>query len=516
MNFSLLRTQADLTDWREQQGCEVGFVPTMGSLHAGHGELIKTASKSEGAKRQKVIVSIFVNPLQFGPKEDFLTYPRDLDSDIQFSKAFGANAIWIPSIEEIFPEGPENQCSLKAPNNLKKHLCGSTRKGHFDGVCTIMFKLLKLIKPNSVVLGEKDWQQLIIIKRLIVDFGMDINVKSVRTIRDFDGLALSSRNRYLNKEERIKSSALPRILKQASTNLLENQVLNLNQIKIELEKSGLEVEYIEQVNPWTLQPIRASKKISLLAAAVYCGQTRLIDHAFLMTNKPIVAIDGPAGAGKSTVTKGIAKRLGLVYLDTGAMYRAVTWFLLEKNIDLNKELDLVDALEKINLEIESDSNDQQRVKVNGYDVTGLIRSPEVTSKVSKIATFEPVRKLLTDQQKIIGRKGGIVAEGRDIGTTVFPNAELKIFLTASPMERAKRRFLDLEKQGFKTPDLKELECQIKERDKTDQERKLSPLLKAEDAIEIVTDGLNIDEVINKIVSLFQNKIPEEVWRESIN
>ncbi len=230
-----------------------------------------------------------------------------------------------------------------------------------------------------------------------------------------------------------------------------------------------------------------------------------------MKRKPIIAIDGPAGAGKSTVTKEIAKKLGLIYLDTGSMYRAVTYLIQRDFIDPeNKEM-INNMLKNLKLEFKTSNKGNQKIIINDIDITEEIRSPEVTALVSKIASIESVRKALTIQQKSIGAKGGIVAEGRDIGTVVFPDAEVKVFLTASPKERARRRYLDLQKRGYQSPRIEVLEREIKERDLQDSQREIAPLMKPEDAIELITDGMNIQKVITELTQIFRSKIPEEIW-----
>ncbi len=513
MNFTILKTQAELNDWCKQSTSnQIQLVPTMGGLHKGHEALIKTAKNYSQRNSTSLLVSIFVNPLQFGENEDFEKYPRDLDSDITKAQEAGANAVWAPSIDDVFPEGEDFNFKIQAPLSLKKYLCGSFRKKHFDGVATVVFRLLTMVKPQQIFLGEKDWQQLIIIRKLVNDFHLPIQVKAIPTIRDDDNLACSSRNIYLSPEERSKAISLPKILKEASVQFNQTLSLNLQTIKNDLEKNELVVEYIEVVNLKSLTPINPTQnQISLLAAAVHCGETRLIDHTFLMKRKPIVAIDGPAGAGKSTVTKIFAKKLGLIYLDTGAMYRAVTWLIQEENINLMDEEAILIALNNLNLDINLSDKGDQEVILNDQNITNEIRSPKVTSEVSKVSAIGHVREKLTKQQKEIGLRGGIVAEGRDIGTKVFPNADLKIFLTASAKERAKRRAYDFQKQGFDVPNLLELEKEIKERDRLDSSRKIAPLLKAKDAKELITDGMDIQAVIESMIDMFQEEIPEEVW-----
>ena len=510
LNFSILQTETELLQWRKQQKSEIAFVPTMGGLHDGHSQLIKTAKYSRYNDTTQVLVSVFVNPLQFGPQEDFESYPRSLQNDIEVASKSGAHAIWVPSINQIFPGGPESNFKLNVPFRLQAQLCGSLRNGHFDGVATVMIQLLKHIKPNFLVLGEKDWQQFIILRKLISDFNLPIKVRGIGTVRDIDGLAHSSRNQYLSKIDRENAIALPKELAKASHNALLGKVIDIKKIRSSLEQKGLEVEYLEVVDPHDLQPTQPTKHFSLLAAAIRCGRTRLIDHTFLMKRKPIVAIDGPAGAGKSTVTRAFAERLNLIYLDTGAMYRAVAWLIQDKGIDPKDPNQVAKCLENLKLELKAFGKNPQ-VIINENNVTDAIRSPSVTSIVSVVAAHHSVREALTSQQKQIGIDGGLVAEGRDIGTAVFPNAELKIFLTATTRERARRRILDLQNQGFLVPDFKDVEYQIKERDQMDSTRSISPLVKAEDAQEVVTDGMNIEEVTQVIEELFRLKVPEEVW-----
>ena len=276
-------------------------------------------------------------------------------------------------------------------------------------------------------------------------------------------------------------------------------------------KYDFEVEYVDIVNPETLETVHEITKICLLCVAIKIGKSRLIDHVFLMNKLPIIAIDGPAGAGKSTITKIIAKRLGLKYLDTGAMYRAVTWLILENKIDTKDEESISKLISNMKIKLSIIKNGEQNIFINNNNVTKEIRSPYISSKVSEVATHKVVRVKLTSYQKELGNEGGIVAEGRDIGTSVFPDADLKIYLTASPQERAKRRLSDLNKQGFKNQNLAKLESEISKRDEIDSKRKLSPLTQAKDAKVIDTDGLSINEVVDKIIDIFRLNVPEEEW-----
>jgi len=471
----------------------------MGALHAGHGALIQRA-----AQQGLVLVSVFVNPLQFGPSEDFDHYPRTLDADCLMAEEWGAAALWAPSVATVYPQDRQVPTRV-APVALQQHLCGAGRPGHFDGVVTVVARLLDLVRPQQIWLGEKDWQQLVILRRLVQDLDLPVRVCAVATSREKDGLARSSRNKYLSPSQRLQASALPFILGRAAADS------PLAAIRSDLTEAGLEVEYVERVDPLTLQPCGAEKAISLLAAAVRCGTTRLIDHVFLMTRQPLVAIDGPAGAGKSTVTRAFAERLGLIYLDTGAMYRSVTWWVQKNGVDPADAAAIEPLLARFELQLQSNPGAGQLVLVNGVDVSEAIRSPEVTASVSAVAAHRCVRQGLTAQQKAMGAKGGLVAEGRDIGTAVFPDADLKVFLTATVSERARRRALDLGQRGFPVPERAELEAQIAERDHLDSTREEAPLIQAADAVELVTDGMDIDAVIEALIAEFRSRVAEEAW-----
>ena len=484
----------------------------MGGLHQGHANLISAASRHK-ADQAKTLVSVFVNPLQFGPDEDFARYPRTFEDDCELAEQCGASAIWCPDEEQIYPGGMAESWRVQAPKSLQSGLCGSTRPGHFDGVVTVVCRLLALAKPHQLFLGEKDWQQLTILRRMVLDLGLAVRVRSVPTVRDGDGLASSSRNRYLNAQQRQQGVLFAQVLRDAGSAVLQRaKPFDPGQVRRRLEESGLSVEYVEVVDPWLLQPSKSNQgSLNLLAAAVRCGSTRLIDHAFLMTRSPLVAIDGPAGAGKSTVTRAFAERLGLVYLDTGAMYRAVTWLVLEQGVNPadSEAVDVV--LDDLQVELEPLQQGVQVVRVNGHEVTDAIRDPRVTASVSAVAAHACVRAAMTAQQQRMGKAGGLVAEGRDIGTAVFPDAELKVFLTATPKERARRRALDLEARGHEVPALLELEAQIVERDRLDSTREVAPLLQADDAIELISDGMAIDQVIDALEDLFRRRVGEEVW-----
>ena len=485
----------------------------MGGLHQGHARLISAAVRAESSTGS-VLVSTYINPLQFGVDEDFDRYPRTFEEDCALTDQAGASALWCPDERQVYPYGSGEGWRLQAPASLTAHLCGPWRSGHFDGVVTVVMRLLGLVRPSQLWLGEKDWQQLTILRHLVKDFGLSVKVRGCPTVRESDGLAASSRNRYLSDAERTVASAFSSALSSAARDLSQGSVDEASRhaaLHQQLRRAGLEVEYVETVDPVTLQPAPPGRSIRLLAAAVRCGATRLIDHDFIMTRSPIVAIDGPAGAGKSTVTRAFAERMGLLYLDTGAMYRAVTWWVQRNGADPSSASAAEALLDGLEVDLSPLRDGVQTVRVNGRDITEAIRDPEVTGSVSLVAAHPCVRALLTRQQQRLGVRGGLVAEGRDIGTAVFPDADVKVFLTATPEERARRRAKDLEARGHAVPELSELEAQIVERDRLDSTREVAPLVQADDATELITDGMSIEAVIDALEDLFRFRVAEEVW-----
>ncbi len=518
----LLRTRRELQHWcgtPSTRNVPLHFVPTMGALHPGHLSLIERAGRPvpapDGRRHQpRVLVSLFVNPLQFGPGEDFQSYPRTLEADRALAEAAGASALFVPTAEELFPGGDAGLTRVCPPPALLAGLCARHRPGHFEGVATVVCRLLGLIRPEQLWLGEKDWQQLVVLRRVVADLGLPLQIRGCPTWREADGVAGSSRNRYLSPSQRLQAAGLPRALEtgRALVAAGERSAAVVQQAVCQgLEAAALAVEYAELVVPQTLAPVTQLRAMALLAVAVRCGPSRLIDHTVLMTRLPIVAIDGPAGAGKSTVTRAFARRLGLIYLDTGAMYRAVTWWVQRQGADPADAAAVAPLLEALELRLDNGPGGEPCVTINGIDITTAIRSPDVTAQVSVVAAHACVREALTRQQQGMGERGGLVAEGRDIGTAVFPDAELKVFLTATVAERARRRALDLAERGFAVPAGAELEAQIAERDRLDSTRAVAPLLQAEDAVEVITDGMAIEAVIERLTELFRERVPEEAW-----
>ncbi|TXR63553.1 (d)CMP kinase [Bacillus sp. AY18-3] len=218
-----------------------------------------------------------------------------------------------------------------------------------------------------------------------------------------------------------------------------------------------------------------------------------------MDKRISIAIDGPAAAGKSTVAKVVAKKLSYVYIDTGAMYRTITYAALEQKVDIENEEKLMEVVKNVNIEFQQGEN-TQLVFLNGQDVSEVIRTPEVTNRVSIVAKHRLVREEMVRRQQELAEKGGVVMDGRDIGTHVLPDAEVKIFMLASVEERAERRHLENINKGFDS-NLEQLKKEIAQRDKLDSEREVSPLKKADDALELDTTSLSIEEVVQKIMSI---------------
>ena len=226
-------------------------------------------------------------------------------------------------------------------------------------------------------------------------------------------------------------------------------------------------------------------------------------------SKITIAIDGYSACGKSTTAKAVARALNYVYVDSGAMYRAVTYYFIEQNIDLDKPQEISQALDKINIRFVLDANDQPVTMLNGANVEEDIRGMLVSGKVSEVAAIPAVRRAMVRQQQQMGEEKGLVMDGRDIGTVVFPNAELKIFMTARPEVRARRRLLELEQKGMKSS-LEEVMANLEERDSIDTSREDSPLTKANDAVVLDNSDLSFDQQVEKILALVQEKI--NTWK----
>lgn len=267
-----VRTQVKA--WKKE-GLSVGFVPTMGYLHEGHQSLIKRAVE----ENDRVVVSIFVNPMQFGPTEDLDSYPRDLEKDSALCEATGANLIFHPDPEEMYTDG---FCSYVDMSVLTEELCGLSRPVHFRGVCTVVSKLFHIVAPDRAYFGQKDAQQLAIIKRMVLDLNMDVEVIGCPIIREEDGLAKSSRNTYLSPEERKAALILSKTI-TLGENMVKNGekdckvVLDAMKKNIETEPMA-KIDYVKIVDGLTMQQIDTIDRPILCAMAVYIGKTRLIDN----------------------------------------------------------------------------------------------------------------------------------------------------------------------------------------------------------------------------------------------
>ena len=261
-------------EWKAQ-GLSVGFVPTMGYLHEGHESLIKKAVKDN----DRVVVSIFVNPMQFGPTEDLDKYPRDLERDSKLCENAGANLIFHPEKEEMYFEDFSSYVDI---NGLSDELCGKSRPIHFRGVCTVVTKLFNIVNPDRAYFGEKDAQQLAIIRRFVKDLNIDIEIIGCPIIREEDGLAKSSRNTYLSKKERQAALILSQSLnlaKDAINSGEGNSSVVIDIISNSIKKEPLaKIDYIEVVDSLSMKPVKTIEKSVLVAIAVYIGKTRLIDN----------------------------------------------------------------------------------------------------------------------------------------------------------------------------------------------------------------------------------------------
>lgn len=261
--------------WKKE-GLTVGFVPTMGYLHEGHQSLIKKAGEND-----RVVVSIFLNPMQFGPTEDLATYPRDLERDKEKCQEAGADLIFAPEVSEMYED---NFQSFVDMNLLTQELCGLTRPCHFRGVCTVVCKLFNIVKPDRAYFGKKDAQQLAVIKRMVADLNMDIEIIGCPIVREDDGLAKSSRNTYLNADERQAALVLSKAVKKAQE-LIESGEKNSETVisamtEIVSSEPLANIDYIKIVSLDTMQQIKEIGNSALIALAVYIGKTRLIDNFF--------------------------------------------------------------------------------------------------------------------------------------------------------------------------------------------------------------------------------------------
>jgi pantoate--beta-alanine ligase len=276
MSSPIVRTVADLraqiAKWRKE-GERVALVPTMGALHRGHLALVALA-KNEA---DRAVVSIFVNPIQFGPREDFNLYPRDEAGDLEKLAGAGADLVFMPDVDEMYPPGFSTRVNV---GDLTDDLCGAARPNHFDGVATVVAKLLLQCAPDTAILGEKDYQQLLVIKRLVRDLNIPVEIVGAPIVRETDGLALSSRNAYLSLAERKIAPLLHRTIAEVAADLANGRGADdaAEAARFKLEAAGFRVNYVAVRDPDTLKPLHGPVKRARVLAAAFLGKTRLIDN----------------------------------------------------------------------------------------------------------------------------------------------------------------------------------------------------------------------------------------------
>ena len=274
-SVSEMQQLADL--WR-RDGKVIALVPTMGYLHEGHLALMR-AAREEG---DVLVISIFVNPIQFGPHEDYERYPRDTERDLRLAESVNVDVVFAPEVKEMYPDGFQTIVDV---TELSKPLCGKSRPGHFKGVATVVTKLFNIVKPHIAVFGEKDFQQLVIIRRMVKDLNMDVRIIGHPIVREDDGLAMSSRNVYLSPEERKVALRLSQSLKKARR-LVAQSVLDAQEILKAVishlcQDGALRLDYAELRDTETLEEVSVVNKPTLLAIAAFVGKTRLIDNCVL-------------------------------------------------------------------------------------------------------------------------------------------------------------------------------------------------------------------------------------------
>jgi pantoate ligase/cytidylate kinase len=283
----VIETVEDFRKWQSEQVSSdpveterplIGLVPTMGALHEGHMSLIRRAVR----ECQKVVVSTFVNPLQFGPSEDFERYPRTFEKDLAYCRDVGVAVVLNPRTEELYTSGHESSTRVVPPAELTDRLCGTFRPGHFVGVATVVLKLFSIVQPAQAYFGEKDYQQLAIIRRMVKDLNLPLKVVSVATVRDSDGLALSSRNVNLSSEERRRAPELYRTLCVVREDALSGRRRLDDALKAARERLSkvpeFALQYLEACDPLTLEPLREVKTPMVLLVAAKVGSVRLIDN----------------------------------------------------------------------------------------------------------------------------------------------------------------------------------------------------------------------------------------------
>ena len=272
--MQIVRNSEELAQARAALEGRVALIPTMGALHAGHMALVAEARE----RAERVVASIFVNPTQFGPSEDYSRYPRHKERDAAMLQGAGCDLLWAPRVEEIYPAGFATTISVSGVSDRWE---GEARPGHFDGVATVVAKLLLAVRPDIALFGEKDFQQLAVIRRMVADLGLPVEIVAVPTVREVDGLALSSRNAYLSPDERARAAALPNALKAARAHIVAGGRVGeaLRQAKQSLVDAGfLRIDYFALVDASTLEPQDSAQGDMRLIAAAVIGSTRLIDN----------------------------------------------------------------------------------------------------------------------------------------------------------------------------------------------------------------------------------------------
>ena len=272
---TIAEVRAQVREWK-QQGLTVGLVPTMGYLHEGHASLVKTSVQ----QCDRTVASVFLNPTQFGPGEDLETYPRDFEHDCALLTECSCDMVFHPEVSEMYPDGFAT--FVEVQSEMPRQLCGKTRPIHFRGVCTVVSKLFNIVTPDKAFFGQKDAQQLAIIRRMVLDLSMSIEIVGCPIIREADGLAKSSRNTYLSAEERKAALVLSRAVKLGQ-DLVQNGEKNadaiVNAMRALIEQEPLaRIDYVSAVDGLTMLPVREINGGELVAMAVYIGKTRLIDN----------------------------------------------------------------------------------------------------------------------------------------------------------------------------------------------------------------------------------------------
>ena len=276
----VFKDAVEMQRWAMEQrvsGNTIGFVPTMGYLHNGHLSLIEEAQ----VDCDLIVVSIFVNPTQFGPNEDFSRYPRDEKGDLEMCENAGVSAVFIPDVDSMYNKDA-SVCIVE--NSLSLGLCGASRSGHFQGVCTVVAKLLNIVQPNVAIFGQKDYQQVAIIKRMVDDLNFPVEIRVASIVRDTDGLAVSSRNIGLSDEERLQALSINSALNIAHESFFSGETSAdevKRQIREKLHENALDIDYVDIIDGKDLASVETVEMGDVAVIAVFCGNTRLIDNCIM-------------------------------------------------------------------------------------------------------------------------------------------------------------------------------------------------------------------------------------------